>query len=81
MKDTNLSVNDLAKKLNVDFIVNGNIMKMGNNFRLSLELYNIKIIEPLWNESWDGTNEILQDIIRYYNTYMCSYIRVYIMVS
>ena len=62
LKDSNLDINSLAEKLDVDFIVNGNIMKMGNNFRLSLELYSIKNIDPLWNESWDGTNEILQDI-------------------
>ena len=62
LKDVSLTIPQLGEKLGVDFIVNGNIMKMGDNFRLSLECHDIKQDEALWMESWDGTNDILQDI-------------------
>ena len=61
-KDSELELSDLASKLDVDYILEGNIMKMGDNFRLSLELKNIKENSDLWVETWEGNNDIIQDI-------------------
>ena len=62
LKDSNLDVNLVAAELGVDYLLNGNIMKMGNNFRLSLELYESKKNEILWSENWEGDSEVLKDI-------------------
>jgi len=61
-KDSELVLNDLAAKLNVDYILEGNIMKMGDNFRLSLQLKSIKENSDLWVETWEGNNDVIQDI-------------------
>tara|TARA_Y100001970_G_scaffold40955_1_gene50502 strand:- start:10151 stop:12637 length:2487 start_codon:yes stop_codon:yes gene_type:complete len=61
-KDAELELSDLASKLDVDYILDGNIMKMGDNFRLSLELKNIKNNSDVWIETWEGNNDIIQDI-------------------
>ena len=61
-KDSELTLDDLATKLDVDYILEGNIMKMGDNFRLSLQLRNIKGNSDLWVETWEGNNDLIQDI-------------------
>ena len=61
-KDSELTLDDLAAKLDVDYILEGNIMKMGDNFRLSLQLRNIKGNSDLWVETWEGNNDLIQDI-------------------
>tara|TARA_Y100001970_G_C14259909_1_gene879504 strand:- start:40140 stop:42641 length:2502 start_codon:yes stop_codon:yes gene_type:complete len=62
LKDESLSILEFGERLNVEFIVTGNIMKMGDNFRITLEFYDINEGDPIWIESWDGTNDILQEI-------------------
>ena len=61
-KDLDMELSDLAKKLDVDYIVEGNIMKMGDNFRLSLTLHDIKKKSEVWIETWEGNNDVIQDI-------------------
>lgn len=53
-KDQNIDNSDLAAELNVRYVINGNIMKMGDNFRLSLQLDDCKINKNLWSESWES---------------------------
>ena len=53
-KDQNLEPHEIGEKLNVNFVVTGNIMKMGDNFRLSLQLHDCKKNINIWNESWEG---------------------------
>jgi len=53
-KDQNLETDDLAKKLNVRYIINGNIMKMKDNFRISLQFDDCKLNKNLWSESWES---------------------------
>ena len=61
-KDSELELSDLASKLDVDYILEGNIMKMDDNFRLSLKLKNVKENSDLWIETWEGNNDVIQDI-------------------
>ncbi len=61
-KDSEIDSIELASKLDVDYILEGNIMKMGDNFRLSLELKNAKQKIDLWIETWEGNSGLLQDI-------------------
>ena len=61
-KDEELELIELGEKLNVDFVLGGNIMKIGDNFRLSLELKEVNKKSDLWIETWEGNNDVLQDI-------------------
>ena len=61
-KDEELELTKLGEKINVDFVLGGNIMKIGDNFRLSLELKDVNKKSDLWIETWEGNNDVLQDI-------------------
>ena len=61
-KDTDLDVEQIAKQLNAEYILCGNIMKMGDNFRLSLQFHNTNKTAVLWSETWEGNNDSLKDI-------------------
>ena len=60
-KDSELEIHDLANVLKADYILNGNIMKMGENFRLSLQFHDIGKSSILWNESWESNTSLLSD--------------------
>lgn len=63
MKHKNL-FNDIPKLievLNVDHIVEGSIMRIGEMFRLSLQLIDSKN-KPIWTEIWEGNTHNLQKI-------------------
>lgn len=62
LKDSELDSIDLAENLDVEYLMSGNIMKMGKNFRLSLQLNDIKNDNILWSENWEGDNDGLKDI-------------------
>ena len=51
-KDTN--DDDLMKEnpFESDYIITGNIMKMGDSFRISLQFYNTNTKRIIWTESW-----------------------------
>ena len=53
-KDSTLDSYSIGKELNVDFLIEGNIMKVGDKFKLSLHLSNIKHASLIWDTSWEG---------------------------
>lgn len=61
LKDSSLDISMIAAELDVQYLLNGNIMKMGNNFRLSLELHGEEN-KILWSENWEGNSDLLKDI-------------------
>ena len=61
-KDSTLELNEIASNLDVEYLLSGNIMKMGNNFRLSLELNDVKKDDILWSENWEGNSDVLKNI-------------------
>ncbi len=61
-KDSNEDIYPLGASLNVDFLVEGNIMKMSNKFKISIHLYNIKFSKSLWDNSWEGSVKNIQSI-------------------
>ena len=50
-------------KLKTNYIINGNIMKMGDSFRISLQFFNTKENSIIWTESWESTSDIVQGLI------------------
>jgi len=53
-KDDDVDEIKIAKKLNVHYLIAGNIMKMGDNFRLSLQLIDGVKNKNIWTESWES---------------------------
>ena len=50
---------DIGKKLDVDYALQGSLMKMGDQFRLSLIMTNIVNSKEVWSEHWeDSTNNL-----------------------
>ena len=46
-----------------DYIITGNIMKMGDSFRISLQFYNTNTKRIIWTESWESTSDVVQGLI------------------
>ena len=57
-----LPIDELAKKLDVRYMTNGELWRMGDMFQLSVELYDSKdkkvIWSDRWQESWDNLSTI-----------------------
>ncbi|RMZ49046.1 tetratricopeptide repeat protein [Candidatus Marinimicrobia bacterium PRS2] len=57
-----LPIDELAKKLDVRYIANGELWRMGDMFQLSIELYDTRdkkvIWSDRWQESWDNLTAI-----------------------
>ena len=49
----NLQYNELSKKLDVRYIAQGTLWKMGEIFQLSIELYDTKQKKIIWTDRWD----------------------------
>ena len=47
-----LSIDKLAKKLDVRYMVNGEVWRMGDMFQLSVELYDTKDKKVVWSDRW-----------------------------
>ena len=52
-KDTQLSVPEIAKTLNVDAIVEGSVMRDGNRIRVHAQLIRAATDEHFWSETYD----------------------------
>ena len=61
-KDSNEEPYSLGKTLNVDFLIEGNIMKMNDKFKISIHLHNIKFSKSIWDNSWEGSTKNIQSI-------------------
>ena len=45
--------NKIGKELNVDYVIQGSLMKMANQFRLSINMTNVINSNELWSEHWE----------------------------
>ena len=61
-KDSTLDSYSIGKELNVDFLIEGNIMKVGDKFKLSMHFSNIKNSSLIWDKSWEGKASNIQSI-------------------
>ena len=52
----------VGKELNEDYVVLGNLMKMGEQFRLSLNMNNIINSKEIWSYQWESKTENLSEI-------------------
>ena len=55
-------LNDLIEKYDVDYILNGSFMKIGNQIRLSVSMNNISNGTELWTDTWECKDKDLPDI-------------------
>jgi TolB-like protein len=55
-------VQDIARKLGVDFILDGSVRKSGDKLRVILELRDLYSDDARWGEHYDGTLGDLFDI-------------------
>jgi len=54
--------NELARKLDVRYMANGELWKMGDMFQLSVELYDTKESKLVWSDRWQERWEDLPNI-------------------
>ena len=52
----------IGQALNVDYVISGNLMKMGDQFRLSLNMFNIINSKEVWSDQWEGKTDTLSEI-------------------
>ena len=52
-KNTNLSIKEIAKELDVSSILEGSVQKIGDNVRIIVQLINAKSDAHLWSETYD----------------------------
>ena len=52
----------IGNELNVDYILQGSLMKMDKQFRLSINMTNTINSNELWSEQWEGTTDNLSQI-------------------
>jgi len=52
-KNTNLSLKEIARELNVSAILEGSVRKMGNNVRITVQLIDARTDTHLWSEIYD----------------------------
>jgi adenylate cyclase len=62
--NTTKSIPEIAKKLNVNYIVEGSGQKYGNTFRLRVQLIVAKNEKHLWGESFEQEIQSTKDIFR-----------------
>ena len=61
-KDVEIDADKIANELNVSYVLSGNIMKMGDNIRISLQFYDSQKSNILWTNSWECNNDSLKEI-------------------
>jgi len=54
-KGTNMKVPEIAKELGVDAIIEGSVLKVGNDVRITVQLIDGKTDTHLWSENYRGT--------------------------
>ena len=52
----------IGETLNVDYVVQGSLMKMANQFRLSITMNNIINSTELWSEHWEENSDNLSQV-------------------
>ena len=52
----------IGETLNVDYVVQGSLMKMANQFRLSITMTNIINSSELWSEHWEENSDNLSQV-------------------
>ena len=62
LKDSTDDSTVTGKLLNVDFVVSGNIMKMNDKFKLSMNLSDTRSNVILFDQSWEGSVKNVQSI-------------------
>jgi TolB-like protein/predicted Zn-dependent protease len=62
--ETKLSIPVIAKKLNVNYIVQGSGQKYGNTFRLSVQLIAVLNEKQLWGDSYEQEIQNTKDIFK-----------------
>ena len=71
-KGQNLDIPTVAKKLNVDHILEGSVRKAGNRVRITAQLINVDADAHIWSETYDRElndvfgiqDEISQEVVR-----------------
>jgi len=61
-KGTQKKINDIAKELNVRYVLEGSVRKAGNNLRITAQLIDAGSDSPVWGEKYNGTLEDVFDI-------------------
>lgn len=61
-KGSNKSVSEIARELNVQFVLEGSVRKAGNNLRITAQLIDAIKDTHLWAEKYNGTLEDVFDI-------------------
>ena len=54
-KNANKKVTEIAKELDVDAIIEGSVLKVGNDVRITVQLIDTRIDTHLWSENYTGT--------------------------
>ena len=52
----------VGEALSVDYVISGNLMKMGDQFRLSLKMLNVVNSKDIWADQWEGKTDNLSEI-------------------
>jgi len=66
LKDKGFGINEIAKKLNVEMILEGSLRKAGKKLRIQVQLVNAADGFPVWSEKYERDEEdifVLQDEI------------------
>ena len=61
-KENQEDLKEIASILGVEFVVTGNIMKMGDKFKVSLQLYNKSISSHIWSKGWENNIKNIKSI-------------------
>ena len=61
-EDSSSDSNSIAKQLGVEYLLTGNLMKMKNKFKLSLQLYCTKSGKKLWTEGWENDIKNIKNV-------------------
>ena len=77
-KNTDLGRDDIGRKLQVDTILQGSILKKENTLNVSFELLDINLGKVLWSESWTDhfsnskniRRHVLQGVLSHFNIEM-----------
>jgi serine/threonine protein kinase len=61
-KGTNKKVKEIAKEVNVQYVVEGSVRKVDNNLRITAQLINAETDIHMWAKKFDGTLDNVFDI-------------------